>query len=313
VITNLLIRNFQSHKRSDFAFHPNVNIIIGASDSGKSSIIRSLRWLVWNRPSGSALQSHWIEKNDFTVVKVWQGENTSVSKEMRNGKSVYIKHSQKFEAFGTNVPEEINRFLNFNDINIQYQLEPHFLLSKTPGEVAQYFNKIAKLDQIDTGLSNINSNINELNQAIGKEATKDKPATGLIKQIKDAEISLAKLDYLKDFEKEVLTLEELQKQYLSQGQKIHGLRICLQRISEINDEIDEQNAIANLEKPVDDLLKLYEELKMTNKTKISLFKLLSRINDTTNRLNRENALYGTLKAKYDKIGICFFCGNKIKK
>ena len=59
MIQSLQINNFQSHKYSVMELHKGVNVIIGPSDSGKTTILRALRWLVWNRPSGDAFRSDW--------------------------------------------------------------------------------------------------------------------------------------------------------------------------------------------------------------------------------------------------------------
>jgi len=56
MIKYLQIQNFQSHKDSLLEFDPGVNVIVGSSDSGKTAVIRALRWLVWNRPSGDAFR-----------------------------------------------------------------------------------------------------------------------------------------------------------------------------------------------------------------------------------------------------------------
>ena len=61
-----VIRNFQSHKKSILNLSKGVNVIVGKTDSGKSAIIRALRWLFTNTPSGDAFRS-------------WDGGDTKVS------------------------------------------------------------------------------------------------------------------------------------------------------------------------------------------------------------------------------------------
>ena len=68
MIKKLNILNFQSHKDTSLSFAPGVNVIVGASDSGKSAIIRALRWLIWNRPVGDAFRSHWGGETQVVVV-----------------------------------------------------------------------------------------------------------------------------------------------------------------------------------------------------------------------------------------------------
>ena len=51
---SLCIENFQSHKKTVLNFDAGVKVIIGRSDSGKSAIIRAIRWLVENKPNGNS-------------------------------------------------------------------------------------------------------------------------------------------------------------------------------------------------------------------------------------------------------------------
>ena len=68
MIKEIDIVNFQSHKSTHLDLVPGVNVIVGASDSGKSAIIRALRWLIWNRPVGDAFISHWADGGFVNIV-----------------------------------------------------------------------------------------------------------------------------------------------------------------------------------------------------------------------------------------------------
>ena len=349
MITNLLIRNIQSHERSDFAFHPGVNIIIGESDSGKSAILRALRWLFDNRPSGNAIQSKFIKKGDSSVVKIWEGENRSASKEMQNGKSKYILHSQIFEAVGTTVPEEVSKFFNMSGVNLQRQLDSPFLLADTPGAVAQHFNKIGNLDKIDTSTSFINSAIRELNAKISYKES----------EIKTAEEELKKFEYLEKLEMEIEALEELQKRWLSKvlnknslDKLIRGVQhidvlidnasplleleeevnqifqwkdkletnkknrtalwSVLSSINLANDDIEYQNQLAELETPVNNLLSLYTKLNTAETQRKSLDKALTYLRAINTQLKISTGKRDNLQAKLDELKICPFCGTKLK-
>jgi len=51
--------NFQSWRELLMTLSPGVNVIVGESDAGKSAIMRMLRLLITNRPSGDAYRSWW--------------------------------------------------------------------------------------------------------------------------------------------------------------------------------------------------------------------------------------------------------------
>jgi len=54
VVEKITIKNFQSHEETELQFSSGVNVIVGSSDSGKSAILRALKWVVQNKPSGTA-------------------------------------------------------------------------------------------------------------------------------------------------------------------------------------------------------------------------------------------------------------------
>jgi DNA repair exonuclease SbcCD ATPase subunit len=51
-IKRLILENFQSHKYSEVDFAAGLNVIVGPSDTGKSAVIRALKWVLYNEPSG---------------------------------------------------------------------------------------------------------------------------------------------------------------------------------------------------------------------------------------------------------------------
>jgi len=290
MITHLLLMNFQSHKRSDFEFHPGVNVIVGETDAGKSAIIRGLRLLKDNRPSGDSFRSWWCDKDDLTVVKLWRGENRSVSRELVKGENRYVIHSQIFKAIGTSVPEEIQKFLNMSEINLQRQLDSSFLLSDTPGNVATYFNKVAKLDKIDTGTANINSWIREITSTIGQPAVKDKPATGLIKQIADKEEELLKYEHLDQFEAKVSALEEMEVCYDKLWKSRARLSAVVMDYGMIEKDIERESAVLEIEDDLNDILADMNSKFFLNEKLTKLSNLISSINQIEEKIQQKEDL-----------------------
>ena len=279
MISKLLIKNFQSHENSYLEFDKGVNIIVGCSDSGKTAIIRALRWLIWNRPSGTEMRSNWCEKDDVTCVKTWihDGKSEHADREIYKGENKYHLYAQTFKAFGTSVPQELQEYFNLSEVNLQSQLDAPFLLSETPGKVAEYFNSVAKLSKIDTATQNINSWISELTSIIGKEATKDKPATGLIKQIKDGMFNLDKFKHLEKFEIDIEVLEDMNKKYLLSLKKQTKLENTINNIIEINSFIKEQEPLLELEPLINEILSLIELRAKSDLEEVKLDKLIHQI------------------------------------
>jgi len=265
MISSLEIHNFQSHEKTELEFSPGVNVIIGSSDGGKTAIIRAMRWLIWNRPNGDSIRSRWGGETSVTL----RTEDGSIirSKDKIDSYLLVTAEGEEFtfKAFGTSIPEEIQNFLNINEINLQRQLDAPFLFSETPGAIAQHFNKIAKLDKIDIGTQNVNSWIRDLTSTIGVEAKKDKPATGLIKKIADTELDLSKYDYLEKAEVDLEILEGMQDQLRRLSNQLNGIQLLYYDYCETSQFIDSYKAVINSEHKIDLLLGLINEQKELDK------------------------------------------------
>jgi DNA repair exonuclease SbcCD ATPase subunit len=162
MIKRLKIKNFRARKKDDIKFSPGVNCIIGNNAAGKSTILRAIKYAATNKPSGDSV-INWDAKK--TIVKLFY-ENNKITR--IRGKSInkYKLNDKEFTAFGSNVPEEIQKVLGLSDINFQGQHDAPFWFCKTPGEVSRQLNAIVNLDIIDKTLSNISSGITKRNMFI---------------------------------------------------------------------------------------------------------------------------------------------------
>jgi exonuclease SbcC len=305
MIKSLTIQNFQSHEKTKLTFSPGVNVVVGSSDAGKTAIIRALRWVVWNRPSGDSIRSTW-------------GGSTSVKLELSEGKVIRNKDKSDsylqtvdgneelaFKAFGTSIPEEISRLLNINEINLQQQLDAPFLLSDSPGEVAQHFNKVARLDKIDLGIQQVNSVIRELTSSIGHIENDISTHQGL----------LGEFEHLEKFEVEVEVLEEMEKRLNSLRKKEFNLQELISDIEVVNMDIKDKSRILKKEKDILDLLKLYNEKEEAEEERLLLSKVISSINNIKDKLKNAKEKHASLLEKFNRLfpSVCPLCGQKVKK
>ena len=352
MIKSLKIQNFQSHEKTELNFSDGVNVIIGPSDSGKSAIIRALRWLVWNRPSGNSFRSYW---DGQTFVKLVTEDNIIRRiKDKTDSYTLVTPNGKKFtfKAIGTSVPEEIKSVLNINEVNLQQQLDSPFILSKSAGEVAQHFNKVARLDMIDKATSNVNSAIRELEQNIKHK----------IADIKKQKEQLKTFNYLGKMEAEVEVLEEINKQFkiltkntdklqeliydiqliksdirdklpllalekqvdslikdinisVKKDKKLIKLKSLVDNIKEVQNDIEQQKQLLKLETPVNTLLNLYEDKREVDEKHKQLYKLLYSIEQNNMLINIAKQKYKDLYAKFNnEMGdVCILCGQIIKR
>lgn len=268
MIKSAQISNFQSHKETTLEFSPGVNIIVGNSDSGKSSIVRALRWLIWNRPTGDDFRSDWGGETKVNVITdtheiTRRKDKTTINEYVLSG----IK--DPFKAFGTDVPEEVKRALNVNEINMQFQLDQHFLLSSTPGEVAQHFNRIAHIDQIDIGIRKVQQWINGINQDI----------TARDKQLIQFQEELETFADLDKFEIDVEVLEGMQENHQNTVVSRSKLNVLIVSIQSTVKDIEAKSDVLKAEKQVSSILRDYEGLYSIKDDRINLKDLINEITD----------------------------------
>ena len=161
MIESVVIRKFQKHKRTKLELSEGVNVISGASDQGKSSIIRALKWCFLNRPSGFRFKRWGTSKQDKTIVRV-RFSNGEVERRRGAVENSYVVNGELLKAIRSDVPDQVKNLVNIDGRNFHDQHDGYFLLQDSSGEVARKFNEIVGLDIIDKALKNAASIINNL-------------------------------------------------------------------------------------------------------------------------------------------------------
>lgn len=194
MLTNLTVKNFQKHKKYRIDLDQ-ITCITGPNDRGKTALFRSLYWLVKNRPSGS----HFIrEGSDFCKTKIEVDGRTITRSKGKNGNK-YLLDGKVFSAVAGKVPEEISNVLNLDDINFQFQMEPVFWLTLSPGQLSKELNKIVNLDTIDY-----------LTSILASEFRKKKTEKEIIEcRLNEAKEKKQKLYWIKNADKKLQEIENL--------------------------------------------------------------------------------------------------------
>ena len=285
MIKSLTLKNFQSHRDTHLNFDPGVNVIIGPSDSGKTAIIRIIKWIDRNRPSGNAFRSTW----GGDTVGIMEVENLLVSRNKGKTDEYFIISAdgestgdQIFKAFGTSVPEEITQALNLNEINLQQQLDRPFLLDSSPGEVAKHFNKVAHLDQIDEGLRRVQKWIRDIEQDISSKG----------KQLEQSNEDLESFEHLEKFEIEVEVIERMEGEMIQQVNHKRVLdKLCLD-LTVVEDLIEEQNKITAAGPLVDTILDWYATIEGIKQLVDKLKELTGEIYAVEDEIEEESKIIG---------------------
>jgi len=164
MIKKITLINFQSHSETHIALNHTMNVIIGASDSGKSAIRRAVQCLARKSPFylryGTDEGRVTIEFDDCIISRVYKrvkttkcpackeplGDNKRVCGECgtlipdKPAADYYMVDDQKFDKFGMQLPPMIAEKIRICDvmfgdlavnINIQTQFEDMFFIGNT--------------------------------------------------------------------------------------------------------------------------------------------------------------------------------------
>jgi hypothetical protein len=297
-LEKLQIRGFGANKKLDIDFSPQVTTIIGKSFIGKSWILRALKWVARNKPSGDSF----INWNSIKATVKLFIKNKKVTR-IRSKKTNVYKLSDKKKPLiaGNNVPDDIEKLLNLSDINFQTQHESPFWFCETAGEVSRQLNSIVNLELIDSTLANIESKKRKTNTII--EITK--------KDLADAKQQRKDLSYVENLNRDLEHIERLQKRY-EEKSRTHAtidekLKICINLRKFIKNTAEQVSDGLKLTSMGDDYLKttdlvkrLSELIETTQKTKnvlrnkppslTTLNKLKKQIQQTDEQYDRLNTI-----------------------
>ncbi len=146
MIQSITLSNFQAHERKTFEFEPGLNVVTGASDKGKSAIVRALFWL-----SQHGNQNY--TRHGATECSVSATTEHGTVTRFRGKKNGYTVNQDTYVAVGTEQPVPVRQVLPLSLLNFQQQHDSPFLLSLSPGQTAKEINKIVDLSVIDACVS----------------------------------------------------------------------------------------------------------------------------------------------------------------
>lgn len=305
MLKSIHIINFQGHKDSLLEFNPKFNVIIGDSDKGKSSIVRAEEWVRTNRPKGLDT----ILRHGATEVKVIVTTESSVIERKRTKKDTgsYSLNEETFSIMGGDVPLPVQNALNIEDINIQLQLDGHFLILETPGKAASLINRITKLDKIDTALSKLksmkmasNREFIELNDSLVE--VNDYLESG----IKDVFIELEKI-------KDNVILKSTERNFIYQ--KVSNLTNVVEQLISLKDEVKEIIKISNAKSEMKKIrirIDEYSDLGVDFRQVGKRVNELEGLNDRFVSINKNiDSLAKEKEAIELQLENCPYCGNRL--
>ena len=309
MIKKIILKNFQSHKKTEIDLNSKTNCIVGPSHKGKSSIIRALHFFFTNdwkkdylRKGKTNTEITLVLDNGFKITRIKGNKNDFIIE--KDGKT------EEFESIGRgDIPEEVRKVLNYNpeyDFNIARQnpYDMDFLMTETSSERSSIFSKILKLDRIEDAMDEVNSDIYNLKREKNSEKEELEKLKEEVKEydwLEDAENLIDKnkdkIKKLKDKHESKKELEKLKNDYKNLIKKLKKLKNKFDKIEIDVDLTDIEKRIENIED--------FKELKM------KFSKIKNKIKDNKDKIdevkNKREKVENEIGEFLQNVDSCPFC------
>lgn len=291
----LVIENFQSHTYTEVDFTEGFNVFVGPSDSGKSAILRALRWLLYNQPKGT---DYIRAGKNRCRVSLTLSDGTVITRIRSASVNRYILQDpqgseQVFEGFGSQVPEEVSRAHGMHMLKLSAdwnlpaqfgsQLEGPFLLSETGSVKAKSIGRISGAHLIDMALQ-------ETGKDLRRTAVDLKYQTAEAERLKE---ELKPYEHLPQLIRDLDRSEAIEREAEGKHEKLQRVLALRERRTAVHQEketVQERlNRLAGLEQ-VQDLLNRLESENLR-------YRQLERLRLSRGKLVRERTYWqNVLKA-----------------
>jgi len=179
IFTKMELENFQCHKYSVLEFDKRLNVIVGESDKGKSSIIRAFEFVFGE--SDSAAKEYIRHGSNFASVRLYMDNGVIIERKVEkksngfNGYNIYSPVDQKWIKSNTKNTPEIQTLLGYSlmsvdektklSVNFFNQDDSHFFISKntTPSTRAKIIGTVYKTHYGDAVLRDLENEFKKSN------------------------------------------------------------------------------------------------------------------------------------------------------
>lgn len=226
-IKTLILSNFQQWKSGEIKFTSGLNILIGNTESGKSTLFRAINSIL----TGKMPEDYIRKGSKGCEVKIEFTDNTTFRR-LRNKKdNIADANGLIFERVGKDIPFEYFKQLGKTSIEFgnkelslcsYSQFEPHFFITLSDYDKSKLIGTICGIDIVDKLVDSINKDIRSNNSTIKfleEEISKQKEELDknipVFESLQKKTLLLA--GYWNDIDSKFKTLENLSKSRYNLG------------------------------------------------------------------------------------------------
>ncbi len=299
-IQKIQIEGFQSHKKTELEPAPSrqLTVIVGPSDSGKTAIIRALRWLYYDIPRGTDFIS--VQERSARVTLSLADGNKVVRERSRTTYNRYLVNDQRFEGFKNIVPAEVMentgvRPVTVGDLvlnlNLAEQLDGPFLgKSVSAPAKAKVLGKLAGTEEIDLAARQLNTDLFRRRQE----------EKNLVNNINRLREEIKEFDYLPELKGEIEAGKNLLAAVKAATEKKALLEKLREELRKVNAGIIEcESKVERLTVVINDGMQTFVAASVN----VDSFTRLSALKANLTRVNLEIAIAQGILDKTSGVGV----------
>ena len=257
-LSELEVIAFGQHIKKIIKFTPGLNVIVGESEMGKSTLVRAMYLLIENSPrGGEKLYQSWLTDKKLSIQLKDDAKNTV----KRTKNKYYLNNGNPLKAFGTSVPDPVKELFNFKEINWQKQHDVHYLLFSTGGSAAKLLNSATGMGDQEIIIDSLKQKLSHSKSEIKRHKKNNEVHLQTIKRLKNIVRYKLKAEGIIYLKKEVSELEiktSKLENILVQLELIEKIKMKYKKISKFDDNI--KTIVRDL-KETNDFDESIEELK----------------------------------------------------
>lgn len=304
-ITKIKVVNFQSHRNTEIELDKNFNVIVGESRQGKSAILRALRWVFENKPSGKSFIKTGEKE---TLVELTFSNGMIIQRFIKgreNGYKVFMPDGT-IEEGNTKMVSRIQELTGYTylqadektsiPLNLLRQGDSWYLIGDgySPTDRARIIGSIFDTNPADT-------TIKEIEKESGQLSAQTKSL-----EIESSNLELEISETKSLIEDKKLILNIAKNRYAVEKTEEY-LRLCRDRdsvkktLEDINSVFDEQKMsamVAGINEKILKLLRIKKYLAIYSEAIESLAKqelIISLLPDTTEFAEKTNSIRELIK------------------
>ena len=276
VVDNVMkvkIINYQRIKNASLEFIPGLNVIVGQTNNGKSSLIRALETAIYNISReghvtlGETKSAVGIEYRGHQVI--WRRDTEAASQ------VTYRVDGKIYGKLGRGQPDVVKEALGISEVeineqkfrvNFSKQMSYPFLLNATPSELFKFIVQSSEEDNVVEVLNDMRSDVNEISANV-KKYDEARNSLGTAYQ-REAQRFKDKKQFL-PICNEVLELEGKVKQLKKLKETIESFEKCRYVVQKAEESI---TYIGKIQKYIQD-------------TEVSLKEKIDKVSKITDNLN----------------------------